>query len=146
MYRHMERYQLPLDNKFYDVIVPITKEYLKVFTRENARSLGAIATTCGALKANDAELWGLIFKKLQDDGLHKYITLHDTVYLLEALVNHGSFNQHPLIQTLFNTILTHKKFYEHYPHLLNIIDRISTSIKSSGGIKRPEQPQLDKKV
>lgn len=144
MYAQLLKYDLPLDNSFYDVVAPITKEYIKVFNRENATSLGKIAITCGYLKVQDAELWKLLFKKLQDEGLHKYVTLNSTVFLLEALTVHGAFNNEPLVQTLHNTIVKHKSFYERFPHLLEVIDRISSQVRSSG--VRQEQPQLGQKL
>ncbi len=83
-------------------------------------------------------------KKLQDEGLHKYVTLNSTVFLLEALTVHGAFNSEPLVQTLHNTIVKHKSFYERFPHLLEVIDRISSQVRSSG--VRQEQPQLGQKL
>jgi hypothetical protein len=75
MYKHMGAYGFELNRNFYEVIVPITKEYLKVFTRENATSLGYITISCAALKVDDQELWTLIFKKLYDDKIQRYLTL-----------------------------------------------------------------------
>jgi hypothetical protein len=89
-----------------------------VFTRENTRSLGMIATACGYLKADDADLWKLILQKLSDENMHKYVTLRDTVHLLDALSTHGAISQHPIIQTLHNTIVKQKAYYENYPELL----------------------------
>lgn len=142
MYKRIGTYGLELDSSFYDVIVPITKEYVKVFNRDHGNSLAEIATTCGYLKANDQELWTLIFKKLLDDGLLQYVTLPRAIYLLEALTVHGGFSQHPVLETLTKTVLKHKNYYKQFPEYVQVLMRI----RLEPAIERVAPPQISEKL
>lgn len=97
MYERMGEMDLPLDNHFYDVMLPITKEYLKVMTRENGRSLSNIAIAGAALKVEDKEFWDLIWKKLYTENIHKYIVLPDVVRLLFAMTKNNVQTDHPIV-------------------------------------------------
>jgi hypothetical protein len=46
----MANYEFVLEDTLYSLIIPITLEYINVFTRNNATALGSIATS--ALKLN----------------------------------------------------------------------------------------------
>lgn len=57
----------------YSIIVPITIEYLKVFTIQNAESLGQIAICSARLNLQHDQLWETIFKKLDTEKIYTYL-------------------------------------------------------------------------
>lgn len=70
----------------YSIIVPITIEYLNVFTIQNAESLGQIAICSARLNLQHDKLWEVILKKLDTENIYKYLNHVQTIELLNALV------------------------------------------------------------
>lgn len=70
----------------YSIIVPITIEYLNVFTIQNAESLGQIAICSARLNLQHDKLWEVILKKLDTENIYKYLSHVQTIELLNALV------------------------------------------------------------
>lgn len=66
---------LILDQYFVNEIVPITKEFVKVFNREHNDALGEIVAYFGWLKVNDESVWQLFEQKLVKERLYRYIPL-----------------------------------------------------------------------
>lgn len=53
MYKHIYEWKLSIDNSFHQVIVPITLEYLKVYTREHAITMYQMMMTILELNADN---------------------------------------------------------------------------------------------
>lgn len=121
MYTHMARYEFELTKSFYGMAIPITKEYLKVYTRENATSLGQIAINSAILKVDDAEFWDLIFQKLYDDKIVRYVTLPVVAGLYSALVQAGIKLDHPLYPTLLAIMKQQQVYYDTHPELKTLV-------------------------
>ena len=64
LYEHILNYKLELDDTMYSIIVPISIEYLNVFTIQNAESLGQIAICSAKLNLQHDKLWEVILRKL----------------------------------------------------------------------------------
>jgi len=73
LYEHIVNYKLELDDTMYSIIVPITIEYLNVFTIQNAESLGQIAIASAKLNLQNDKLWEVIFKKLDTENIYTYL-------------------------------------------------------------------------
>lgn len=89
---------IPLDDHFYNVILPIVKEFVKNFDRNHNKSLYELIQHCGYLKVQDADLWKLFEEKLLNQKLYRYIPTNELVKCAHALseANQGS-------KELFNT-------------------------------------------
>jgi hypothetical protein len=105
----------------YSIIVPITIEYINVFTIQNAASLGQIAYCAAKLNLQNDKLWEAIFNKLDTQNIYKYLTLPQTINLLNALVEQGTFINHPLVAKLSGVVAHQKAYYQHFPKLLSLI-------------------------
>ncbi len=73
LYEHIVNYKLELDDTMYSIIVPITIEYLNVFTIQNAESLGQIAICSAKLNLQHDKLWEVILKKLDTENIYTYL-------------------------------------------------------------------------
>lgn len=129
IYEHIALYKLELDDTMYSIIVPITIEYLNVFTIQNAESLGQIAINSAKLNLQSEKLWEAIFKKLDTENIYTYLNHIQVVHLLEALVEQGTFINHPLIAKLCSVVAQQKAYYSHHPELLRIIKRTADILK-----------------
>lgn len=100
LWEHMANYEFVLEDTLYSLIIPITLEYINVFTRNNATALGSIATSALKLNVQSDELWNAILNKLNNEDIYRYLTLAQTVLLLHCLAVNGRFIKHPLIAKL----------------------------------------------
>lgn len=71
----MANYEFVLEDTLYSLIIPITLEYINVFTRNNATALGSIATSALKLNVQSDELWNAILNKLNNEDIYRYLTL-----------------------------------------------------------------------
>ncbi len=91
-------HDLVLDDNFYNVILPIVKEFVKNMTREHNKSLAELVQHLGWLGVQDEGLWRLFHQKLLDEKLYRYIPLKELCKMIDAL---GANNQGS--DELFNT-------------------------------------------
>lgn len=69
---HILRYELVLDEHFYNSFIPIVKEFVKNMDRECNRTLADIIAHIGYLKVDDNGLWKLFEQKLLEERLYRY--------------------------------------------------------------------------
>ena len=88
---------LEIDDSFYNVILPIVKEFVKNMDRHHNKSLAELIQHLGWLEVEDEGLWQLFEQKLLDEKLYRYIPNGELCKIVHALanVNRGS-------QELFN--------------------------------------------
>lgn len=84
VYRIWEE-NLEVDEHFYNIIVPIVKEFVKNFNRENNHSLALLIQSMGWLKIQDDGLWQVFEQKLLEEKLYKYIPLKDLCLVANAM-------------------------------------------------------------
>ena len=84
--------EIPLDDHFYNVILPIVKEFVKNFDRNHNKSLWEIVQYCGLLKVQDKDFWALIEQKMVGQKLYRYIPTKELCKIAYALAeaNQGS--------------------------------------------------------
>ena len=114
----------------YSVIIPITIEYINVFTIQNAYSLGEIAICAAKLNLQSESLWEAIFKKLDTQNIYKYMTNHQIAELLSAIVNQGTYINHPLVAKLSGVVAQQKAFYQNFPYLMTIIKQTNAALQA----------------
>ena len=86
---HLYNSKLPLDDYFYNEIVPITKEFVNNFDRECSSSLADIIKFCGWMKVQDDTLWQLFEKKLVAERLHRYFDVTQMVEVINGFSDAG---------------------------------------------------------
>ncbi len=68
---HIFRYDLVLDEHFYNSYIPIVKEFVKNMDRECNRPLADIIAHMGYLNVKDEGLWKLFEQKLLQERLYR---------------------------------------------------------------------------
>jgi len=81
--------EIPLDDHFYNVILPIVKEFVKNFDRNNNRALYQLIQHLGWLRVKDEGLWNLFEQKLLDEKLYRYIPTNELCKVAHALAEAG---------------------------------------------------------
>eukprot|EP01015_Nassula_variabilis_P036911 TRINITY_DN964_c0_g1_i6.p3 TRINITY_DN964_c0_g1~~TRINITY_DN964_c0_g1_i6.p3 ORF type:complete len:252 (+),score=35.78 TRINITY_DN964_c0_g1_i6:117-872(+) len=121
-----------LDEHFYDVIIPIVKEYIKNMDRESNKSLAEIVQYLGWMNVQDDSVWQLIEQKLLGERLHRYLPLQDVVKCAHAMAVAGKGSDN-LFQTFEKYIIKHRLW----------LNEDTTSIaKDAFQIKQLGSPQL----
>lgn len=72
---HIAKYELPLDESFYNSYLPIVKEFVKVMDRESNAPLSNIIATIGLLNVQDDGIWTLFDQKIVGERLYRYFSL-----------------------------------------------------------------------
>ena len=103
------------------VIIPITIEYINTFTIQNAQVLGSIAYCSARLNLDHDGLWSIILNKLDQGNIYRYLSLEQTLRLLNALAVQGKFFSHPLITKLSNVVAQQKNYYDNFPSFFTLI-------------------------
>jgi len=90
--------EIELDDHFYNVILPIVKEFVKNMNREHNTAFAQIVQYCGWMQVQDEGFWRLIEQKLVGEKLYRYIPLRELCKIIDAVAtaNQGS-------EELFNT-------------------------------------------
>ena len=122
--------KLEVDDTMYSIIVPITVEYVNVFTIQNAKSLGQIATCAARLNIQSEKLWESIFRKLDTENIYHYLSHVQVVHLLAALVDQGTFINHPIVAKLSGVVAQQKAYYQHFPDLLRLIKATNAALQA----------------
>lgn len=78
---------LEVDEHFHNIIVPIVKEFVKNYNRENNKSLAELIQCLGWLKVQDDGLWQLFEQKLLQEKLYRYIPLKELCLVAHAMSN-----------------------------------------------------------
>jgi hypothetical protein len=94
--------------------------------------LGQIALCSAKLNVEHEKLWEAIFAKLDGQNIYKYLTLEQTVRLLNALVEQGTFINHPLVAKLSTVVATQKAYYSNFPELLKLIRETNKILQEKG--------------
>lgn len=123
LWEHIVVNKLEVDDTLNSIIVPITIEYVNSFTIQNGMSLGSIATCAALLNVQHDKFWESVFNKLDNQNIYKYLTLRQTVDLLNALVEQGIYINHPLIAKLSGVVAQQKSYYQAFPDMLSIIHK-----------------------
>ena len=129
LYEHILNYKLELDDTMYSIIVPITIEYLNVFTIQNAESLGQIAICSAKLNLQHDKLWEVILRKLDTENIYTYLNHVQTIQLLNALVEQGTYISHPIVAKLSAVVAQQKAHYQHFPELIKLINKTNAILK-----------------
>jgi len=89
---HMYEYDIILDDNFYNIVLPIVKEFVKNMDRESNKALAELVYHLGWMKVEDEGLWRLFEQKLVGERLYRYIPLKELCKMINALgtVNQGS--------------------------------------------------------
>lgn len=116
----------------YSIIVPITIEYVNVFTIQNAQSLGQIAICAAKLDLQSEKLWEAILRKLDSENIYRYLNHTQVVLLLNALVEQGTFINHPLVAKLSGVVAQQKAYYVNFPELMSLIRKTTQIIQEKG--------------
>ena len=124
MYTHMAHWDIPVDDSFHAIMSPISQQYIKAFEMGNTIALGNIAISCARLKIDNEALWDAILNKLDGENLYRYLSLKNTLILLNAMVDHGQFMSHPLIGKLQNVIFQQKAYYTSFPHFRKAVKEL----------------------
>lgn len=122
----------------YSIIVPITVEYVNVFTIQNAKSLGQIAICAARLNIQSEKLWEAILRKLDTENIYRYLDHVQVVNLLAALVDQGTFINHPLVAKLSGVVAQQKAYYQNFPDLLRLIKATNAALQA----KSPQTLQI----
>lgn len=104
---HLWNNSIEIDPYFYNIIVPILKEYIKNFDRECNKSLGDITAHLGFMNIQDDTLWTLIEDKLVKERLYRYIPLNNLINLANGMsyANRGSQEFYNIVE---NIIIKHR--------------------------------------
>ncbi len=105
----------------YSIIIPITIEYVNVYTIQNAQSLGQIAICAAKLNLQSEKLWEAILRKLDAENIYRYLNHTQVALLLNALVEQGTYINHPLVAKLSGVVTQQKAYYQNFPELLALI-------------------------
>lgn len=81
-------------------------------------SLTNIAIATAQMKIDNPALWDCLFKKLDQEGLYRNMSLLHTWQLLDAMIDHGTYSSHPLVAKLQKVIYQQKNYFMSYPTLL----------------------------
>ena len=147
LYLTFKRLDLDLDNNFYDFILPITKEYIKKYTFQDAESLGKIVEGALALDVQDEQFWELVLRKLHNEKCYRYLALPRVLEISEGFLAHRTLNTHPVIEEFGRVLEQQQEFFSLYSHqthtkALFISNKISTLAKS----RQPQQKLLEQEV
>jgi len=88
--KQIYEYDIILDDNFYNIILPIVKEFVKNMDRESNKALGELVSYFGWMKVEDEGLWRLFEQKLVGEKLYRYIPLKELCKMIDAL---GTANQ-----------------------------------------------------
>lgn len=138
IFQHICENKIEVDDTMYSIIIPITIEYINVFTIQNALALGTIAINAAKLNLQSEKLWEAIFAKLDGQNVYKYLNHGQIAELLAAIVNQGTYIDHPLVGKLSATIAQQKAHYQHFPALMSLIRETNATLQA----KSPQTLQI----
>lgn len=140
LYHQLSKYKLTIDNSFHQIIAPISLEYLKVFTREQAVTMYMMAKTMLELKIDNPTLWNALIEKLDNQNCYRYIPLTETSILLNLLLD-SEHAKSSLAKKLTAVVKQHKQFYEYYAMTRPIVQSIDTKLEAIKDTKK-EEPKI----
>ena len=122
---------LEIDDHFYNVILPIVKEFVRLMGREHNKSLAELIQYMGWMKIQDDNLWQLFEQKLVNERLYRYIPLKELCKVMNAIseANRGSVE----LFGIFERVLI--------KHRYNLEDD-DIELAQKAFAKRPETNQL----
>lgn len=112
IYRIWDR-DIELDDNFNNIILPIVKEFVKNFDRENNKALYELVTYLAYLKVEDEGLWSLFEQKLLGEKLYRYIPNRELCEMIYALGEANKGSQE--LWNIFERVLV--------KHRLNLLDQ-----------------------
>lgn len=97
------RYDLDLDDHFYNTIIPIVKEFLKNADRESNRTFAEIVSFMGWMKIQDEGFWTLVEQRLLTDRLYRYLTLDQLIDVTSGIstANKGNIAMFETFEKVF---------------------------------------------
>ncbi len=138
IFQHICENNIEVDDTMYSIIIPITIEYINVFTIQNALALGTIAVHAAKMNLHSEKLWEAIFAKLDGQNVYKYLNHVQIAELLAAIVKQGTYIDHPLVGKLSATIAQQKAHYQHFPALMSLIRETNATLQA----KSPQTLQI----
>jgi hypothetical protein len=138
IFQHICENKIEVDDTMYSIIIPITIEYINVFTIQNALALGTIAVHAAKMNLQSEKLWEAIFAKLDGQNVYKYLNHVQIAELLAAIVKQGTYIDHPLVGKLSATIAQQKAHYQHFPALMSLIRETNATLQA----KSPQTLQI----
>ena len=121
-----------VDDYFHTVIAPIAIEWVKTFTRANARALQSILLTLLYRDISSPELEQLVVKKLDEESIYRYLDYKGTVAVFVALSKHKRFHSSSLFNKIQKVIYQQKKYYSNHPDMLKAIKEGMETVEQIG--------------
>lgn len=97
-----------MDDAFTNNYVPLTTQYLRTFTHENAESFADIVIYAGQLGVQDAEFWRAVKEVLVMKRMYRYMPLDCFGEAIKSFAIVGQADEN-ILQLLGDVVIKHKR-------------------------------------
>jgi hypothetical protein len=97
-----------LDAAFENNYVPLTTQYIRTFTNENAESFADIVVYAGQLGVTDAEFWRAVKEVLVMQRMYRYMPLESFGDAIKSFAIVGQADE-TVLQLLGDVVIKHKR-------------------------------------
>ena len=107
IFDQMAKYEVPLDQDFNNMVLPMTKDFIRAFDKENSVGFSRIAHSLALLGVEDQELWNIVKDQIVERRMYRYIQPQEFGKLIYALARTGQADQETF-RLLGEQVLKHK--------------------------------------